>query len=71
MNTRRTHLDWLAISLLLLCCLFWGWQQVLVKATLPEVPAVSQAALRFIGSALTLWVLSLIPILRCRRTERG
>jgi drug/metabolite transporter (DMT)-like permease len=56
MNTRRTHLDWLAISLLLLCCLFWGWQQVLVKATLPEVPAVSQAALRFMGSALTLWI---------------
>ena len=56
MTTRRTHLDGLAISLLLACCLFWGWQQVLVKATLPEVPAVSQAALRFIGAALTLWL---------------
>ena len=56
MNTRREHLDSLAISLLLACCLFWGFQQVLVKATLPEVPPLMQAAVRFAGATLLLWL---------------
>ena len=34
---RKDHLDSIAISLLLGCCLFWGFQQVLVKATVAEV----------------------------------
>ena len=50
MNHRREHLDTLAISLLVACCLFWGFQQVLVKATLPELPPVFQAAIRFVGA---------------------
>eukprot|EP01036_Dinobryon_divergens_P050161 gene50161-67173_t len=45
--TRKTHLDALAISLLLACCLFWGFQQVLVKATVAEVAPVFQAFVRF------------------------
>jgi drug/metabolite transporter (DMT)-like permease len=53
---RKNHLDGLAISLLLGCCLFWGFQQVLVKATIPEVPPVFQAALRFAGATLLLWL---------------
>ena len=56
MNTRREHLDSLAIGLLVACCLFWGFQQVLVKATLPEVPPLLQAAVRFAGSTLLLWL---------------
>ena len=54
---RKTHLDAVAISLLLACCLFWGFQQVMVKATLPEVPPVFQAAVRFVGATvlLMLW----------------
>ncbi len=52
---RKTHLDALAIALLLACCLFWGAQQVLVKATLPLMPPVMQAALRFAGATLLLW----------------
>jgi len=57
MTARKTHLDGLAIGLLLGCSLFWGFQQVLVKATIPEVPAVFQAALRFAGATalLGLW----------------
>jgi drug/metabolite transporter (DMT)-like permease len=53
----RQHLDALAIGLLLVCCLFWGFQQVLVKATIPEVPPIFQAALRFLGATalLLLW----------------
>lgn len=54
MTERKAHLDALAVSLLLLCCLFWGFQQVLVKATLPELAPVFQAALRFIGATLLL-----------------
>lgn len=53
---RKEHLDSVSISLLLACCLFWGFQQVLVKATLPEVPPVFQAAIRFAGATALLWV---------------
>ena len=54
MTSRKTHLDTLAISLLLACCLFWGFQQVLVKATLPEVAPAFQAAIRFAGATVLL-----------------
>ena len=40
MTARKDHLDTLAVALLLACCLFWGFQQVLVKATIPELPPV-------------------------------
>ena len=56
MTQRRDHLDALAIALLVACCLFWGFQQVLVKATLPEVPPVLQAAIRFMGATALLWL---------------
>jgi drug/metabolite transporter (DMT)-like permease len=57
MTPRRDHLDSLAISLLLGCCLFWGFQQVLIKATLPWVPPMVQGCARFIGATvlLMLW----------------
>ena len=54
---RKDHLDILAVSLLLGCCLFWGFQQVLMKATVAEVAPVFQAFLRFAlaTAALLLW----------------
>lgn len=55
MTQRREHLDTLAVVLLVACCLFWGFQQVLVKATLPELPPVFQAAIRFAGATALLW----------------
>lgn len=55
MSARKHHLDGLAVGLLLACCLFWGFQQVLVKATITELPPVFQAALRFAGATLLLW----------------
>jgi drug/metabolite transporter (DMT)-like permease len=57
MTPRKNHLDTLSISLLLACCLFWGFQQVLVKATLAEVAPAFQAAIRFAGATvlLLLW----------------
>ena len=57
MTPRRDYLDTLAISLLLGCCLFWGFQQVLIKATLPWVSPLVQACGRFVGATvlLVLW----------------
>ena len=52
---RHEHLDSRATSVLLACCLFWGFQQVLVKATLPELPPVFQAGVRFVGATIVLW----------------
>jgi len=56
MRTRKEHLDALAVSLLLAACLFWGVQQVLIKATVAEVPPLWQAALRFVGATVLLWL---------------
>jgi drug/metabolite transporter (DMT)-like permease len=56
MTTPKSHLDGLAVSLLLGCCLLWGFQQVLVKATISEVPPVFQAAIRFAGATILLWL---------------
>lgn len=55
MRTRKEHLDTLAVSLLLASCLFWGVQQVLIKATVTEVPPLWQASLRFAGATALLW----------------
>ena len=59
MTQRKAHLDLLAISLLLACCLFWGLQQVLIKATIAEIPPMFQASLRLAGATalLLLWCL--------------
>ena len=56
MTARKTQLDLLAISLLLGCCLFWGLQQVLIKATIAEIPPMFQASLRLWGATALLWL---------------
>ena len=53
---RKDDLDGLAVALLIGCCLFWGFQQVLVKATIAEVAPVFQAAIRFGGATVLLWL---------------
>lgn len=57
MTERKTHLDALAITCLLLCCALWGLNQVATKLTLATVPPLTQAALRSLGGALlvALW----------------
>ncbi|QEA12816.1 DMT family transporter [Comamonas flocculans] len=54
---RKSQLDSLAVGLLLACCLYWGFQQALSKATLVEVAPIYQAFWRFaLGTlALLLW----------------
>jgi drug/metabolite transporter (DMT)-like permease len=56
MSERKSHLDTLAVSALVLCCFLWGLNQVAAKAALPEVPALWQAALRSSGAALLVWL---------------
>ena len=51
---RHDRLDARAFALLLACCCFWGFQQVLVKATVAEAPPLLQASLRFALAFLTL-----------------
>jgi drug/metabolite transporter (DMT)-like permease len=55
MSDRKNHLDGLAVFLLLGCCLFWGLQQILIKTTVPQVPPLWQATLRFAGATVLLW----------------
>ena len=54
---RKDHLDTLAVGVLLVCCMFWGLQQILVKLALPEVPPILQSALRCVGATglLLIW----------------
>ena len=56
MILRKTELDTLAIGLLLACCALWGLQQVLIKATLAELPPMFQASLRLVGATALLWL---------------
>ena len=53
----KDHLDGLAVGILLACCMFWGLQQILVKAVMAEVPPLMQASVRCIGACvlLMLW----------------
>ena len=53
----KDHLDGLAIGILIACCMFWGLQQILVKAVMAEVPPLMQASVRCIGACvlLMLW----------------
>ena len=53
---RHERLDRVAITLLILCCAFWGLQQILIKSTLPEIPAMWQAAMRFWIATSLLWI---------------
>jgi len=54
---RKDHLDGLAVGILIACCMFWGLQQILVKAVMAEVPPLMQASVRCIGACvlLMLW----------------
>jgi len=56
MIQRKTHLDSLAIGLLIACCAFWGLQQILIKTTVTEVPPLWQASIRMAGAVALLWL---------------
>ncbi len=56
MTDRKTHLDPRATALLVVCCAFWGLQQILIKTTVTEVPPMWQATLRMTGAVALLWL---------------
>ena len=58
MTARRPHLDAIAIGLMLACCILWGLQQVVVKATLPLLPPFVQGAARSAIATMLLWAWS-------------
>jgi drug/metabolite transporter (DMT)-like permease len=53
---RKSHLDTLAVTSLLVCCFLWGLNQVAAKAAMPEVPPLWQAASRSLGGAVLVWL---------------
>ena len=60
-------LDALAVSVAIVLCLTWGFNQVAVKLALPEIPPFIQATVRSIGAALIVLVwarLRGVPLLR-------
>ena len=57
---RHDRLDRLAIVLLVTCCAFWGLQQILIKATLTEIPPMWQASIRFWLATAVLWLWSAV-----------
>ena len=74
MPDRKHHLDTLAVTSLVACCLFWGFQQILIKTTVDEVPPLWQAALRFVGATalLVLWcVVRRVPLFERDGSLRG
>lgn len=54
-RARKGHLDGLAIGLMLVCCVLWGLQQVVVKATLPALPPFLQGATRSAMAVALVW----------------
>jgi len=56
LGERKSQLDALAVTTLVVCCLLWGLNQVAAKAALPELGALWQAALRSTGAAVLLWL---------------
>lgn len=56
MTQRKDHLDWLAMGTLVGLSLFWGFQQSLVRWTVPFVPPVFQVSIRLALAALCILV---------------
>lgn len=46
MENKKTHLDGLAMAILLVCCASWGLQQIAVKWIINDISPVMQAAIR-------------------------
>ena len=69
----KSHLDALAVAILLGCSLFWGLQQVLVKTTVAEVAPVFQAFVRFAiaTAAIAAWCVWRGVPLRSSREPAG
>ena len=68
---RQTHLDPRAITLLLLCCLLWGINQVAAKAALTEISPLWQAGLRSAVAGVLVWLWSVSRGVRLFERDGG
>ncbi|MBN8970860.1 MAG: DMT family transporter [Rhizobiales bacterium] len=57
-SSTERPLDTSAIALVLLLCLTWGFNQVVVKLLLPEIPPLTQAFLRSLGGLAVILVVA-------------
>lgn len=59
-NATTRPLDAVAIMLVVMLCLSWGFNQVAVKLAIADIPPLTQAAIRSVGAALlvALWCLA-------------
>ncbi|MGE3992012.1 DMT family transporter [Pseudorhodoplanes sp.] len=48
-------LEFGASALIVFLCMCWGFNQVAVKLALPDIPPLTQAAIRSAGAALIIW----------------
>ena len=55
-NAATRSLDLGAAALIVFLCLCWGFNQVAVKYALPDIPPLTQAAIRSFGAALIIWL---------------
>ena len=56
MGERKTHLDGIAIVLIVVCCMIWGFQQIAIKSIAAEIPLLIQATIRSVGASLCIWL---------------
>ena len=73
-NPPARPLSFFAISIMLLLCLSWGINNVMVKLALPEVPPLMQATARSVGGFLVILIASYlrgIPLFRRDGTLRA
>ena len=54
MTQRKDHIDRVGALVVVACCLFWGFQQILIKSIVGEVPPLWQASMRFAAATLLL-----------------
>lgn len=54
MNDRKSHLDAIAVVVVVGCTVVWGLGQVASKVALPEIPSFTQAGARSVGAAALL-----------------
>lgn len=74
MIERKDHIDRVGALVVVACCLFWGFQQILIKSIVGEVPPLWQASIRFALATLLLvgWcVLRRVPLFARDGTLRG
>ncbi len=53
-------LDTAAVSLIVLLCLSWGFNQVAVKLALPDIAPLIQATIRSVGATLLVWLWTVV-----------